>query len=54
MVTARMSGPPLPRHRLRSSVLLVFLVLVIAVAVAAAIGVAAALLAFALRRAVTS
>ena len=51
---ARLLVPALPRHRARSSVLLVVLVVVVGVLVAAAIGSVLALLAYALRSAVTS
>jgi len=46
--------PPLPRHRFRSSLLLVVLVVFVGALVAAVIGVIVAALAFALRSAVTS
>jgi hypothetical protein len=52
--TVRMAGAPLPRHRLRSSVLLVLLVAVIGLLVAVVVGALVAALAFALRAAVTS
>lgn len=53
-VTARMSGAPLPRHRVRSGALLVVLVIIVGLLVAAVIGIVVAVLAFALRAAVTS
>ena len=53
-MTVRMAGAPLPRHRLRSSVLLVLLVALIGLLVAVVVGVVVAALAFALRSAVTS
>lgn len=45
---------PLPRHRARSSALLLVLVLIVGVLIAAVFGTALALAAFALRSAVTS
>lgn len=53
-VTARMSGAPLPRHRVRSTFLLVLLVVIIGLLVAVVIGTIVVALAFALRAAVTS
>jgi hypothetical protein len=50
----RTLGPPLPRHRLRSAILLVGLVVLIGALVAAVVGVVASGLAVALRAAVTS
>lgn len=54
-VTAvRLPGPPLPRRRFRSTLLLVLLVVVVGVTVAAVVGAIVTALAFALRAAVTS
>lgn len=52
--TNRALVPPLPRHRARSSALLLVLVLIVGVLIAAVIGTALVLAAFALRSAVTS
>jgi hypothetical protein len=52
--TGRALVPALPRHRARSSALLVVLVLIVGVLLAALVGTALALAAFALRSAVTS
>ena len=53
-VTVRMAGTPLPRHRARSSVLLIVLIAVVGLLLAVVIGAVLAALAFALRAAVTS
>ena len=52
--TVRMSSAPLPRHRMRSSVLLVLLIGVCGLLVAVVLGSLIAALAFVLRAAVTS
>ena len=52
--TVRPAGPPLPRHRARSSLLLVLLVVFVGLLVAVVIGAIVSALAFALRAAVTS
>lgn len=53
-VTARLAPAPMPRHRVRSSALLVLLIALIGVLLAVVIGAVLAALAFALRAAVTS
>jgi hypothetical protein len=50
----RPAQPPLPRHRWRSSLLLMVLVVIVGALVAAVVAVVVASLAFALRSAVTS
>jgi hypothetical protein len=52
--TVRTLDPPIPRHRLRSALLLVALVVTVGALLAAVIGVVVTALAFALRAAVTS
>lgn len=53
MVPARMTGAPLPRHRLRSGLLMVVLVVLVGVVVAIVVAVVVGALAFGLRAAVT-
>jgi hypothetical protein len=53
-VTVGRVGAPLPRHRIRSTALLVLLVVVLGIAVALVIGAIVAALAFGVRSAVTS